>query len=339
MREPPALAPDAIAAALQAGFGIRVAQLEFLAVGNDAASWAFRVGAPDGKAWFLKVRAGHGRWPGSAVPWHLHRLGVPHVLAPLATTAGVPYVEVDGFALALYPMLDARPAVEVGLSAEQWRTLGDVVRQVHAVPATPDLTRMVARETFRPAGRDVAAGLEALLATAPPGDGVARELAAFWRPRREVVRALVDRADVMGRQLRRSAAPQVLCHGDLHTWNVLVDADNHLWIVDWDEAVLAPRERDLMFVVGGIGHGLVRPDDTERFLQGYGETGVDPRLLAYYRTAWAVQDIAAYGEEVLLTSALGQETRRAALDGFIDLFEPGNIVDLANRFAGRFGPG
>jgi hypothetical protein len=39
------------------------------------------------------------------------------------------------------------------------------------------------------------------------------------------------------------------------------------------------------------------------------------------------------------TPALGQETRRAALEGFIDLFEPGNIVDLANRFAGRFGPG
>ena len=63
------------------------------------------------------------------------------------------------------------------------------------------------------------------------------------------------------------------------------------------------------------------------------------RLLAYYRTAWAVQDIAAYGEEVLLTPALGQETRRAALKVLMDLFEPGNIVDPANRFAGRFGPG
>jgi spectinomycin phosphotransferase len=329
MREPPALAPDAIAAALQAGFGIRVAQLEFLAVGNDAASWAFRVGAPDGKAWFLKVRAGHGRWPGSAVPWHLHRLGVPHVLAPLATTAGVPYVEVDGFALALYPMLDARPAVEVGLSAEQWRTLGDVVRQVHAVPPTPDLTRMVARETFRPAGRDVAAGLEALLATAPPEDGVARELAAFWRPHREVVRALVDRADVMGRQLRRSAAPQVLCHGDLHTWNLLVDAVGWLWVVDWDEAVLAPKERDLMFVVGGIRRGLVAPRETGCFFQGYGEASVDQRLLAYYRCAWAVQDIAAYAEQVLLSPGLGEESRRAALDGFKELFEPGHIVELA----------
>ena len=104
--------------------------------------------------------------------------------------------------------------------------------------------------------------------------------------------------------------------------------------MDWDEAVLAPRERDLMFVVGGIGHGLVGPADTERFFQGYGQTSVDPDLLAYYRCAWAVQDVAAYGEQALLTPDVGHETRCAAVAGFKDLFEPGNIVGLALEASG-----
>ena len=43
MLEPPALAEEAIAGALEAGFGVRVAGLVFLPVGNDAASWAYRV--------------------------------------------------------------------------------------------------------------------------------------------------------------------------------------------------------------------------------------------------------------------------------------------------------
>jgi hypothetical protein len=30
---------------------------------------------------------------------------------------------------------------------------------------------------------------------------------------------------------------------------------------------------------------------------------------------------------------LGQETRRAAVDGFVDLFAPGNIIDLARASA------
>jgi spectinomycin phosphotransferase len=115
---------------------------------------------------------------------------------------------------------------------------------------------------------------------------------------------------------------------------VLVDADGQPWIVDWDEAVLAPRERDLMFVVGGgIGHDLVRPSDTDRFFQGYGQASIDPRLLAYYRCAWAVQDIAAYAEQVLLAPGLGEASRRAAAEGFMDLFVPGGIVDVARASA------
>jgi spectinomycin phosphotransferase len=108
MREPPGLADDTIVGALRAGFGIQAAALRLLPVGNDADSWAYRVQAAQGPAYFLKVRAGANPTRGAAVPSHLHRHGVPHVLAPLATSAGAPYVLVDRFALALYPMLEAR---------------------------------------------------------------------------------------------------------------------------------------------------------------------------------------------------------------------------------------
>jgi spectinomycin phosphotransferase len=327
VREPPALADGAIVAALEAGYGIRVTALAFLPVGNDPASWAYRVQAAPGRVWFLKVRAGTDRPVGAAVPSHLQRLGVPHVLAPLPSGSGAPTVQAGGFALALYPMLEARTGADGGLSPRQWRQLGDAVRQVHAVRPPPALARLVGRESFRPSRRELVGDLEALLATA--GDPLARELAGCWRARRGVIDRLVGRADELGRQLSGLPFPQVLCHADLHTWNVLVDADEQLWIVDWDEAILAPRERDLMFVVGGIARGLVAPADTARFFQGYGRVAVDPRLLAYYRTAWAVQDIAAYGEQVLMSPAAGEATRRAAVDGFKRLFGPGRIVELA----------
>jgi spectinomycin phosphotransferase len=328
VREPPALAEDRIVGALEAGFGIRVAALAFLPVGNDAASWAYRVEVPRGPSLFLKVRAGPAM-PGAAVPDHLQRHGVPLVLGPLRTGAGAPSLVVDRFALALYPMLEARTGAEVGLAADQWRRLGRAVARVHAVPVAP-LAGLVGRERFRPSRRELLPDLEALVETASVDDPVAARLAACWRAHRDAIAALVDRADRLGRGVARGRAPQVLRHGDLHSWNVLVEADGRLWIVDWDEAVVAPRERDLFFVVGGIGHGLVGPGDTDSFLQGYGGTDPDPRLLAYYRCAWAVQDIAAYGEQALLAPGLGEASRRDAVAGFEDLFAPGNIVDLAS---------
>jgi spectinomycin phosphotransferase len=334
VREPPGLGDDAIVGALEAGFGTRVAALAFLPIGNDADSWAYRVEEAGGPSRFLKVRADADAMPGAAVPAHLQRHGVPEVLAPLPTRGGAPYLVVDRFALALYPMLDAGPGAEVGMSPDQWRRLGATVARVHALAPTPELTRLVGRETFRPSRRELLPRLEAVVARPDRDDPVAGELAAFWRARRQVIDALVERADRLGRRAARSPSRPVLCHADLHTWNVLVDADRRLWIVDWDEAVLAPRERDLMFVVGGIGHGLVGPADTERFFRGYGQTSLDPGLLAYYRCAWAVQDVAAYGEQALLTPDVGRETRRAAVAGFKDLFEPGNIVGLALEASG-----
>ena len=77
MREPPDLAGEAIVEALRTGFGIRVAGLSFLPVGNDADSWPFRVEAADGPDRFLKVRSGTGAMPGAAVPAYLHRRGTP----------------------------------------------------------------------------------------------------------------------------------------------------------------------------------------------------------------------------------------------------------------------
>ena len=46
MPEPPDLGHETIVGALEGGFGIRVAGLAFLPVGNDADSWSYRVRRP-----------------------------------------------------------------------------------------------------------------------------------------------------------------------------------------------------------------------------------------------------------------------------------------------------
>jgi aminoglycoside phosphotransferase (APT) family kinase protein len=62
-------------------------------------------------------------------------------------------------------------------------------------------------------------------------------------------------------------APEVICHGDLHPLNLLVNGDQ-LTVVDWSAALLAPRAHDLAFtalllaepplIVPGILRPLVR---------------------------------------------------------------------------------
>ncbi len=70
-----------------------------------------------------------------------------------------------------------------------------------------------------------------------------------------------------------------------------------------------------MFFVGGIMRELLQPDHTEYFFRGYGDAAIDPDALSYYRNAWAVQDVAANGEQVFLQPELGEESKRVRSAG------------------------
>lgn len=337
MREPPVDLPDdALRASLIARYGLAVADLTFLPLGHDSSAWVYRVETADGGSYFLKARRQRLNAPGLLVPRYLNDQGIAHVIAPLFTISQTLWTEVDGYALILYPFVAGSTGMDGGMTPSQWIAYGDMLRQIHATLLSPDLAQLMPRETFVPVGAGLVRDLEARIGGQTFADPASQTLATFWRARRTEIHTLAQRAEELGRRLAHRAPTFVLCHADIHTANVLLDADGQVWFVDWDETVLAPRERDLMFAVGGgIDERLVGPHEEELFLQGYGATTLDPLALAYYRYAWAVGDIGAFGAEVFFRPDLGRITRDAAVELFTSLFQPGQIVALAfaaNRY-------
>lgn len=332
MRDRPSLSDDAILATLRARYGLVVAELTFLPLGADAGSAVFRADDVAGASYLVKLRTGEGFGaPSLAVPHSLSACGLPHIVAPMPSLDGSLWAVVDGLALALYPFLEARTATESGLSDAQWQALGETTRQIHEHALPSALRETLSRERFVPSRRELLGALQAVTDRPDASDPIQRDMAALWDLHRETIATLVTRADGLGCTLRSisPALPLVLCHADLHTWNILVDDAQQLWLVDWDEVMLAPKERDLMFVIGGIARDLVSPHQTACFLQGYGQTKIHTPALAYYRYAWAVQEIAAWGESALLTPTLSVSARRDAARAFESIFAPGNIAALA----------
>ncbi len=330
MREPPTDLPDeTLCACLRARYGLIVDELAFLPIGHDSSAWVYHARTAGDGEYFIKVRTQVTNEPGLLVPRYLRDHGITRVVAPLPTTMGALWTTAGDYALILYPFVNGTTGMERGMSERQWIDYGAILAQIHANTPAADLARMMRRETFTPVGAraidDVGQRIRAESYDYP----AAHELAPFWRSRQGDIRTLLQRADDLGRQLARKEPSFVLCHADIHTGNVMLDADGQVWIVDWDETVLAPRERDLMFVIGGIIGGLVGPRQEELFFQGYGDTSADPLALAYYRYARAVEDIGAYAEQVFLRPDLGPGARRAAVEGFMSLFTPGSIVSLA----------
>lgn len=327
MLDPSPLAGDVLMACARERFDLPATAITFLPLGYDANAWAYRLEA--GEAYFLKVRRGAAALPGLLAPRYVRDSGIEGVLAPLPAGDGTLWAELDDFTVTIQPFVAGRDAWDSGLSEEQWVAFGDLLRRVHALPVPAGLASWLVDETFVPDYLEYMPELRARVHGTPPDEPLAAALVAFWREHDATITALLGAAVALGDRLRHTGLPRVLCHADAHLGNVLVDDDDRVWLIDWDGAALAPKERDLMFVSGGIAAGQAGPRQTALFLRGYGPTRPDPAALAYYRCAWAVQDIAAFGHQVLLDDGAGEATRTEALRLFKSSFAPGELVSLA----------
>ena len=337
MLEKPDLSDDRIVAGLRDGYGVDLVGLEFLPIGSDRLAWSFRAAARGGATYFLKVRKGAVDEASLAVPRSLRAAGVTQVVAPLPPVSSPkPWVVVEDYALILYPFIAGQSAKGLVLTDARWEEFGRILRAVHDAPLPDDVLRLVSRESFVSTWAAGVRRVQARIDTGRDQDRHGRELAAIWKERDAQIRQIVERTEVLGRRLRDRAHDYVLCHTDPHRGNLLLDRDRGVFLVDWDAPLLAPRERDLHFVIASIVAGPpIGPREEALFFRGYGSTSLDWDVLTYYRYEWLCGDLLECAERALDAEHTGEVTRLDALQGLRDMFEPGRAVASASALERR----
>lgn len=332
MRENPGVSYTAIAACLEAHYGLCVDSVEFLPIGHDLNAAVYKVTADDQTAYFLKIRTGPVFEPGLLVPRALIDGGVGNVLAPLRTHAAQLWCPLDGSdcrTVVLYPFVQGENAKVAGMTDDQWRAFGDTLRAVHASGLASRFRGQLREETFALASAVTIRRFMLLVAETTFESKAAERFAAFWRVNSERISRMVARAEALGQALQSRPFDQVLCHGDLHGANILIGEDGRIWLVDWDDPLIAPRERDLLFVVGSRIGRPVEPTQEDLFFEGYGPTEVDPDALIYYRYERIIEDIGYIGKSVFLDRNLSEQTREVEAGLIRGLFEPGGFIGRA----------
>lgn len=322
MLEKPNLKDEKIISCLSESFRIPVGGIDFLPVGNDSNSWLFRVNT-DNEKYFLKVKKGITYEPSVIVPRYLKDEGIDQVVAPIPTKAGGLWEKVDNFALTLYPFIDGETGMKVGMSENQWIEFGSVLKKIHSSSLSSELVKQVKKENFSPKWSKLVEELQTKIDSNQFTDSFQKELTSFWKEKNEEIRTIIIRLEELGNLLRTQSLDFVLCHTDIHTANILLDNQNKMFIVDWDNPLFAPKERDLMFVVGA--------KEEQLFFSGYGKSSINQLALAYYRYEWAAQEIGDYGERVFLNNDVGEETKKDAVKFFVELFQPDDVVESAYK--------
>ncbi|MCL4559136.1 MAG: aminoglycoside phosphotransferase family protein [Chloroflexi bacterium] len=329
MLEKPALDDEMLITCLQAEYGLSVIEVTFLPLGADLNTAVYRVSTIDGPQYFLKLRQGTFNETSVTLPKFLYDQGITQIIAPLHTRTGGLWATLEAFKVILYPFVEGRNGYQVNLTDHHWVELGAALKRVHTAALPHELIGRFRRETYSPRWREIVQGFVAHAEDPIRDDPLAINLAAFLRAKREVILDLTGRAERLARALQAERREFVLCHSDVHAGNVLIDSAGALYIVDWDDPILAPKERDLMFPGGAQGFRGHTPEEEETlFYQGYGQTQIDHRALAYYRYERIVEDLAIECEQIFSTTQ-GGEDREQAFEYFKSNFLPENTIEIA----------
>jgi spectinomycin phosphotransferase len=325
MLQKPDLSDAAIAIRLNEAYGLRAAEVVFLPLGADQATAVYRVVSEDGRSFFLKLRSRDFDPVGVAVPRLLHERGVRQVIPPIPILGRRLWTRLGGFMLVLYTFVEGRDG-NAEMSEAQWRELGAAMHGIHAARLPRRVVERVRREAFGPAARDALRRFLARSGSEAFKDPHGAEMAGLLRGARERVTELVDRSEELADALRARALPFVLCHGDMHRGNVLLEADGTLRVIDWDTLVYAPREHDFEQIDGTWGGAR----GAALFYEGYGPVDVDVTALAYYRDRRFVEDLFVICD-LLLDSREGGRDREYELELARRVLAPGGMLDAVRE--------
>ena len=307
MLEKPQIHDELIFSRLRDEYGIDVAELNFRSSG-DSNNAAYDVLTDEGTKYFLKLRRAFDEIV-VTVPLFLKAQGIEAIIVPCETTSHRYWADFDEYTIILYPFVKGKNGFEIELSDQHKRKLGIALKAIHSTNVPLKLKKQIPQEVFSPHWRETIKLLQVQAEAISFQDPTAARLAIVIKSRKDTINHLVQRTEQLAAELHSKSLELVLCHSDVHARNMLITADDQLFIVDWDNPILAPKERDLMFIGGGIDNIWKSERDQALFYEGYGRPDIDLSARAYYRYERVIQDLADYGAQVLLSNE-GSEIER-----------------------------
>ncbi len=103
----------------------------------------------------------------------------------------------------------------------------------------------------------------------------------------------LETLEKLQRRVRTKNLEFVNCHGEPSPGNILSSSNGEVHLLDWDEPIFAPKEKDLLFF----------KDNAEPVMKGYrlfsGDYIIDQDVIEFYGHKWNLGQIAYYGSKIL----------------------------------------
>lgn len=329
MLKKPQIKDEKIIFRLQNDHGLTISQLTFLPLGADINTAVYRAVTEEDHAYFVKLRKDNFDPTSVILPKFLSDQNIPNIIPPLTTQTGHLWSTEESFNIILHPFIEGQNGFDIDLSEHDWFEFGQALKKIHTAKVPASIKSGIQPEGYSSRWRKSVKGYLQRVGAESFNDPIARDVADLLMTKRDEILALVERTEHLAQKLQNDPPSLIVCHSDIHAGNILIDHQDNFYIVDWDNPILAPKERDLMFIGGAQGfRGHSLEEEETLFYKGYGSVEINPFALAYYRYERIIEDIAAYCDELFFEVG-SEEDRRRSLQYLKSNFLIGGTIEVA----------
>jgi len=230
------------------------------------------------------------------------KAGITNITHPVATNNGQMRTQIGDFHIALFDLISGTTAEQHELTVRQLERLGELLARIHQSKTM--IGEYSVRERFEIPFRDrLVAIFNDMSKISGNSTKYKTQLKFFLEPHRQKFMEELETLRVLQRKVRRKNLEFVNCHGEPSPGNILSSNDGEIYLLDWDDPIFAPKEKDLLFFKDNIGP----------VMKGYSvfsqDTVIDQDVLEFYGHLWNLGEIAYYGGKILFENHSDEQNR------------------------------
>lgn len=310
MLNEPKINKNRLAKKILTEYAIKIASFVFIPIGE--ASYGYKVTAEDGKKYFLKLIGDSRQAKRTREKLDLaleltdelkNIFGIKNISYPICTNKGELKTSVDEYVIVINPFIDGKNFAAIECSLEVHRKLTTLLAKIHKLESKVETSLPVENFELKFI-KELTDSLDRLEQYLDNKDKLKKELAELLVPIKPMLYRHIEdlkRYQDLAKKIQKST---VLAHTDPIASNLMLDNHNEVYIIDWDGALKAPHEHDLMFFLGNRFELFM-----ETYQKTYGKVTLKTDLFAYFIYKRYLDDLTDWILRILYENKTAEQSK------------------------------
>lgn len=207
----------------------------------------------------------------------------------------------DNYLIGLFDYIDGQTNEEVKLTYNQLEEIGELLGKIHG----SKITNFSIKEAFEvPLKPDFLRAFDEIKKISDQSSDYKQEVKKLLEKYKLKLFERFNELEKLQTKLKQQEVKLVLCHGEPSPGNILISGVGKIYLIDWDDLILAPKEKDLMFF----------SERLDPVLKGYRKifpnAKISENIQIFYEIKWLITEVADYAIRILFPTEEESQIRK-----------------------------